>query len=218
MRNAFNDFQKPFIKLNLLRIEIFAKQNPDLRHLNECLPNLKCLYVVNKNKHIGYFEHIHFNNVEYFGIGGLCSALPFSFTKLKIFHYSNEFDPHDGLTLNKHFYETLTSAEYLTELTLRSINSIEDNTFNEMLQSTNFIENIKEITVRMTGDILPESVIRFLKQSKSLKTFTLYRCYIDSEIHSNNIAAITSRLDDKWKCEVIQINGRRSFSIERITE
>lgn len=151
VRAALDGLQKPLNKLNLLRIEIDEKQNPDFQRLNDNCPNLRYLYLSNGSANMEYFESTHFDNVEFFGI--YCSQsflpLPFTFSKLKHFHVNGR-----GIILNNHFYETLTSAKYLTQLELMAINSIVDDTFDKILRSEHFLTNIKKVTVAMDKDIL----------------------------------------------------------------
>ena len=220
VRAALDGLQTPLIKLNLLRVEIDPRQHPDFRRLSENVPNLRYLYVKNDSKYIEHFERTHFENVEHFGINcgsSPCSALPFSFNKLKHFYFGN----HRGIILNKYFYEFLTSAKYLTKLELMEIDSIIDNTFDDILQSEHFLTNIEEITVCMSKIVSPESVIGFLKQSKSLKKFTIYKCYTNNETHSNIIRTITSGVEDTWNLDVKIINNYTShyefYSTERNT-
>lgn len=222
VRTALDGLQTPLINLNLLRIEIGSEQHPDFGRLNAYLPMLRFLYVHNHSNHLAYLENTHFDNVEFFGLKLFqesCTALPFSFNKLKYFYQNSNYGA--GIILNKHFCETFSSAKHLTELELNRISSICDNSFAEILQSENFLTNIEEITVHINEDISPKSVIRFLNESKSLKKFTFYRCYNTDQAHLNFMKTIKSLLNDKWTINCMRKEKSDiccSYSIQKTIE
>lgn len=205
----FNGLNKPLENITTIKIYLYGSQT--LSHipvLNEHLPKLQYIHIENISYVFGEkdSEIRSFENIEKFSIlGGVMYKYPLSFDKLKHFAMSSPIVIDDELCT------FVCNIQNLKTLKLLDIRGISENAFSKMLESPNFLSNIEELFIEVSGLIYPDCILRYLEQSKSLKRLGLVRHQrLIPERPSgvgffnfDDLIKIISNLSAKWKFYII---------------
>lgn len=188
------------------------------------LPKLTNIYVKTMEYHYDYkWEPIHFENVETITIenSAMLREFPFSFGpfgKLKHLAFINS-------VLNDAFLQFVRNIGHLTSLKMFRVNYKRSRfiagNFTKLLESPNLLSTIEELFIELNESMSSVDILHFLERSQKLKTFAILCEKFEGcrfprgleELEASSVEyrekienlwkTITSRLDFKWKCYVI---------------
>lgn len=211
---------------NVTTLKIFMVYEQQLNILlcirKNFLPILKHLFLHNASRGLHSSGPIYFDNIETFSIDnnvGIMNRFPFLFERLKHLEFVC------GIHLNDEFCELVRNIKHLTSLRIRCVTDESPGCFRKMLELPNLVATLEELLIRAKHDMFPGDILNFLERSRKLKTFTIFRensydLDVDGTLGKmeSTWKAITSNLDFKWTCYVIDYRKQYKLHvIERIS-
>lgn len=209
--DLFENLHKPLANVKELRFYTNLDQNlSPLQFNQEKLPRLKYVYIDNNCPELQHSDPMHFENVEYFTIATLTfRKFPFTFGKLKHLIFL-------GVSLKDEWCNFVGNMQHLTTLKMFNISS--HPLLGKMLELQNLVSNIEELQLCLVETICSDDILRFLQNSRNLKSLTLVINRIGYGYKKTGIIlasdsfikdiekimeVILSNLDPKWKFRII---------------
>lgn len=186
---------KEAFKLNpqLEKLDIYSIQEVAiLRGINEYLPNLKCLELVDLLQEFFQegLEPIHFEHVENLAIkigSTLMQNFPLTFGSLENLFLMGP------LKLNQQFLNFIGGIEHLKLLTIVGWVADESNYNQRFFQLKNISSNIEELNVGWLNHMSSHGILHFMKNNQSLHKFTINMCKMD-----DTIGTLRNNLGSEW--------------------